>query len=48
MITLTGDRPYLRSMENLYSYSRLFEFAEKIFTAIGCPEARPHRRRKLY
>lgn len=37
MITLTGDRPYLRSMENLYSYSRLFEFAEKIFTAIGCP-----------
>lgn len=37
MITLTGDRPYLRSMENLYSYSRLFEFAEKIFTKIGCP-----------
>lgn len=37
MITLTGDRPYLRSMENLYSYNRLFEFAEKIFKAIGCP-----------
>ena len=47
MITLTGDaRPYLRSMENLEGTAGLF--AEKIFTAIGCPEARPPERRKLY